>query len=276
MPAALRLSGEVKQVPGEIALFRKSIAAVQFFYYLSLFPRFSEFFGAHGWMKNTARQDFFSLLFWSDAFWWRWVLMLTILACLVMLWKGVLNRWGLLLFYIINLSFYIWNPLITHEPQPLMNLFFLSFFLLPLNDQQEYDPWIKHGLILFLGVYYFTAGIKKLPDPHFLDGSALGSIISWPVMAKNMALNQWIASHFGWALRVMNYATLFFEISFLFLVYTRFRVYLLFFGVLLHALIYATLEVGHLSFVMIAWYTLLLDEPTRSRITQFKFAPTRM
>ena len=143
---------------------------------------------------------------------------------------------------------------------------------MPLNNKQMFDPWIKHILILFLGVYYFWAGIKKLPDPNFLHGTALEYIISWPIMAKNLTLNLFLVKHFVWTTRLFNYLTLIFEITFLFLIYTRFRIYYIFFGILLHAMIYITLEVGNFSFVMLLWYVLLMDDTTINQI-KLRLAP---
>jgi hypothetical protein len=186
---------------------------------------------------------------------------------LYMLYKGLINRVGLVILYVINLSFYSWNPFIIHEPQPLTNIFLLSFLFLPINSKHTYDHWIKNVLIIFLGVYYLLAGIKKLPDPNFLNGTATGLIMIWPIMAKNLNLNIFLNTHFNFAITLMNYLTLHFEISFLFLVYTRFRIYLILFGVIMHSLIYITLEVGNFSFVMLLWYLLLMDERT---ILKFK------
>lgn len=261
------MSSQVKGTPVEIHWFRKALAVVTVFYYVSLFTRVQDFFGAHGWMKNSLRDDFFSVLFLSDSDYWRWFLIGVMFVLMALFYKGLLNRIGLLFFYLINLSFYLWNPLIVHEPQPIMDLFFISFFFLPMKERDHnYDPWIKNTLIVFLGVYYFLAGVKKLPDPNFLNGSALGSIISWPIMAKNVKFNLFFIKYFSWVLLVFNYATLIFEMGFIFFVFTRYRIYLIFFGILLHVLIYMTLEVGNLSFVMILWYVLLLDENTRGRL----------
>lgn len=264
------MSSEIKKAPLEIHYFRKSLVLVQIGYYLSLLPRWTEFFSASGWIQGDYLEENYSLLQLFDSDAWRWGLLIALVAMLVMFFFGRLNRIGFILLYIINLSFYHWNPLIIHEPQPITNLFFLSFFFLPLNDNQErYDPWIKNILILFLGLYYFLAGIKKLPDPHFLSGVALEQIISWSVMAKNLNLNLFLIDHFTWLLRPMNYVSLFFEIAFIFFVFTRFRPYLIIIGVIMHALIYLTLEVGNFSFVMMVWYVLLLDEKTRDWFVHF-------
>ena len=231
-----------------------------------------DFFGAHGWMNRSYWGDSNNLLNVFDGISWRWFLMAVIFSLLIMLYKGILNRWGLVVFYVINLAFYEWNPFIVHEPQPILNLFFLSFFFLPMNKKHSYDPWFKNSLIVFLGIYYFWAGIKKLPDPNFLNGSALEYIISWPIMAKNLSINLFLVKNFLWTVRLFNYLTLIFEISFLFLIFTRFRIYYIYFGIFLHALIYATLEVGNFSFVMFLWYALLLDDTTKYKIKD-KLAP---
>lgn len=263
------MSGQINKAPIEIHYFRKSLALVQMGYYISLFSRFNDFFGAHGWMGPSYR-TMFSVLSLSESNYWRWFLLAIMFVLLILFFKGVLNRLGLAVFYILNLSFYLWNPYIMHEPQPLTNLFFISFFFLPMRESDDYDPWITNILIVFLGLYYFLAGIKKLPDANFINGSAITYIISWPIMAKSLKLNLFLVKYFGWMITIFNYGTLVFELSFIFLVFTRWRIFLIFFGLLMHLLIYFTLEVGNLSFVMLCWYVLLLDAPTRA---QFRFAP---
>ena len=250
------MSDQVIMIPDEINYFRRALALVQITYYLSLLGRLSVFFGAHGWVKMSYWSDVTTILAISESNSWRWLLLGVMFCLLIMLYKGTLNRFGLLVYYLINLSFYVWNPFIIHEPQPIINLFFLSFFFLPMNNKHSYDSWIKNILIIFLGIYYFLAGIKKLPDPNFIYGTALESIISWTAMAKNLSFNLYLVKHFLWIIRLMNYLTLVFEITFIFFVFTRFRIYLILFGLLLHSLIYMTLEVGNFSFVMMIWYIL--------------------
>ncbi len=257
-------------MPVEIKLFRKGLALVQGFYFISLFYHFEEFFGGGGWIAPALWKHKYLLFLISDGMWLRWGSVFIIGILLVYMFLGKLNRLGLVLLYFLNMSFYLWNPLIIHEPQPITNLFFLSFFLLPLKEEDSYDSWIKNSLIIFLGLYYFLAGIKKLPDPHFLTGDALENIISWPVMAKDLSLNLFLVKYFKYPVRIFNYLTLLFEISFIFLIYTRARVLLIVFGVLLHLLIYATLEVGNFSWVMMVWYLLLLDKETIESFSKLK------
>jgi hypothetical protein len=246
----------------EIDLFRKGLAIVILSYYFSLLTFFSEFFGEEGFINKSYWSESFTLFKLHSSLDLRYLLLLGIFSCSIFLFFGKLSRYGLLFFYLINLSFYNWNPLIIHEPQPLMNLFLLSFFLLPLKEGEEYDKFYKNGLIIFLGVYYFLAGIKKLIDINFINGTALYKIISWSVMAKNFELNLMIVHYLKPFLIVSNYLTLLFEMGFIFFVFTKYRKYLIIFGVLLHILIYITLEVGNFSWVMILWYTLLLDRKT--------------
>jgi hypothetical protein len=253
----------------EIDLFRKSIALVQGIYFVSLIPRLNEFFGVGGWVSPQYKGNVFSLLKFSNLDSFRWILILSALLFLFFLFRGTLNKLSFLFFYLINLSFYTWNPYIQHEAQPIMNLFFVAMFFLPLSNQKKHDPFIKNALIVFLGIYYFLAGIKKLPDKHFLDATAIEGILSWNVMAKNINFNLFLVKYLKWPMRAMTYLTLFFEMSFIFAIFTRFRIYYLLFGVLLHFLIYITIDVGNLSFVMFCWYVLLLDSDTRKKLSNF-------
>ncbi len=251
---------QINSAPSEIEYFRKMLALVQMGYYFSLFPQLHNFFGFDGWIKNSGT-NFKNIIFSiSSADQWRWSLLALMFALLIMMFKGRLNRFGLFIYYIVNLAFYHWNPYIIHEPQPILNLFFLSFFILPPNKKTPYEPNIKNILILFLGIYYFLSGIKKLPDPNFLNGTALESILTWPVMAKNLNFNTQLVKYMLWPIRLMNYLTLLFELTFIFFVYTRYRIFYILFGLFLHTMIYVMLDVGNLSFVMLVWYILLFDE----------------
>lgn len=261
------MSEVINETEFEIDLFRKSIALVQGIYFVSLIPRLNDFFGVGGWVSPLYKGNVFSLLRLSNSEMFRWVLLFLALGFLFMLFKGVFNKLSLLFFYLVNLSFYTWNPYIQHEAQPIMNLFFIAMFFLPTNNQKQHDPFIKNALIVMLGIYYFLAGIKKLPDKHFLDATAIEGILSWNVMAKNINFNLFLVNYLKWPMRAMTYLTLFFEMSFIFAIFTRFRLYYLVFGVLFHFLIFLTIDVGNLSFVMLCWYVLLLDSDTRKKFS---------
>ena len=259
-------------MPIEIKIFRKGLALVQGLYYLSLFYRFNDFFGSNQWISPKLWNHSDLLFGGIDGLWIRYVFITVIFYLLYLLYIGKLSRIGLFFLYLLNMSFYLWNPLIIHEPQPLTNLFFISFFLLPLKDNDLYDSWLKDALIVFLGIYYLLSGVKKLPDINFLKGVALEQILSWPVMAKSIDLNLLMVKYLKYPIRVFNYLTLIFEIGFIFFIFTSFRIYLILFGILLHLLIYMTLEVGNFSWVMLLWYALLLDQKTIDSVAKnFKF-----
>ena len=214
----------------EIDLFRKGLAIVILSYYVSLLSFFSEFFGDKGFINKFYWSGSITIFKLHSSMDLRYLLLAGIFTCSIFLFFGKMNRFGLLFFYLINLSFYNWNPLIVHEPQPIMNLFLLCFFLFPLKDGEEFDKFYKNGLIIFLGFYYFLAGIKKLPDINFINGTALYKIISWSVMAKSLELNLKIVQYLKPLLILSNYLTLLFEMGFIFLIFTKYRKYLIIFG----------------------------------------------
>ncbi len=247
-------------VKDEIDFFRKGLSLILISYYVNLLPSLESFFGFNGYIDLNYWDIESSILELSDSMVLRYVCLLMIFFKCAQLFKGTLNWFGLVLLYLLNLSFYRWNSPIIHEPQPIMNFFMLTFFFLPLNSEKRSDPYIKNMLIAFLGIYYLLSGIKKLPDPNFLDGTALYKILSWGVMAKYHDLNLLIVKYLKPLLIFLNYFVLLFELSFIFLIFTKLRKYLMVIGILFHLMIYLCLEVGNFSWVMILWYSLLLNE----------------
>jgi len=265
----------------EVGLFRIAFGLYLLYYNSLLLPKLSLYFGPESIIHPLLLPPFFN----SPSFSFLWntptvtvlfVLMFLMIICFTL---GLLNKASLIPLIILQLFFYHSNPLILHEPQPLANLFLFWFLFLPpntapsilknslsLNDQQQLD--IKHILrilIAFFGIYYMIVGCKKLPDPLWLKGEALKHLISWPAVSRDNFLTHLFVITPGVAM-LLTYATLIFEIGFIFIVFTRYRFVLIPLGLVLHGGIYLTMEVGSLSQILVVWYALLLDHSTRQRL----------
>jgi hypothetical protein len=182
----------------------------------------------------------------------------TMIALNVFLFRGQLNRIGLALLILLTWTFNQQNPYIIHEPQPMALLMLISFFCLPLNDKYNFEKVYMSLLLLFLGIYYFLAGYKKLPDPLWLKGDALTQIMQWDIVAQNITFNRWLIQILpGILFKFTNYAVLIFELTFFFFVFTKWKKYLIPIGLCFHILIFMFLDVGSFSQLMLVWYALL-------------------
>lgn len=182
---------------------------------------------------------------------------LLFLFCFLLLF-GYLRRWQLVFFILLSLNFFWQNPYLMHEAQPMAFLMLLSFFYLPLNDRDEPNLAYPKLLILFLGIYYFLAAVKKLPDVNWREGKAIWYLMQWDVIAMSTTVNHWVINNCPiWIFQVLSWFVLGFEFSFIFFVFTRFRKYLVPAGLVMHLLISSFLDIGSLGQLMLVWYALL-------------------
>lgn len=180
---------------------------------------------------------------------------------------GIYPRIFHCLAFIGHISLHLANPFIIHEPQQLNNLLLILMFFLPLSGEEgnNTNKNVANMLTMmkiYIGVYYCFAALKKVPDHHWLDGSAVGLICSWTYLAKNNFLNQICQNHY--VSIFLTYFTLFFELSFLPLSFSKYRKYLIVCGFLLHTGIGLTLNVGLFFWSMVMWYPLLLNKSKSS------------
>ena len=267
----------------EAGLFRAALGAYLLFYDLILLPGLFLYFGPGGMVQpDLLPPPRLSLLFlfWNPP-------MIAVLFALMMILTvlfaaGLFNKGALVLLIALRVSFNNANPLILHEPQQLSNLFLLSFLFLPLKAppalfalQSSPDSGQAGGtaeivrlLVLFLGVYYFAAGCKKLLDPLWRQGQAVHFLLLWPFSGKDTVFTRLILRA-PVVSQCLNYGALVFELSFVFLIFTRLRPALILFGLLMHLGIYLTMEVGTFSQIMAVWYALLLDRRTKQSFADF-------
>lgn len=66
-----------------------------------------------------------------------------------------------------------------------------------------------------------------------------------------------------------------FELSFIVGVKTRFKTFYIIFGLIIHLLIGLTLDVGTLSFLMICWYSIFMDDKEKNYALDFQFFKKR-
>ena len=181
--------------------------------------------------------------------------------------------WILIIF--LNSQFHNLNPLIVHEPQQILNFLILVmpflnctkfnlFELLDLRKEKTDDAPLEIGLLtFFLGFYYFLAGVKKIPLKSWQYGDGFQEILSWNGIARPWLedLEPMFNNFFiDLSLNAMNYSILIFEISFLFLAFTRAKRYLIPIGLLFQILNFALFDVGLFFLIMLSLYPVLLSQ----------------
>ena len=170
----------------------------------------------------------------------------------------------------LRIGFHLACPFIIHEPQPILNLLLVVLLLLPIDEHwalkknTDFSKPLKTthlriiflSMILYIGLYYLFAGLKKLPDMHWLTGKAVGLILSWPFLGLDNIFSDLAKSPV--VSFVLSYATLFFELGFVFFALTRWRRLLIPAGILFHLGILLTMDIDSFFLPMAAWYPLLL------------------
>jgi hypothetical protein len=181
--------------------------------------------------------------------------------CLTLLWYYIYPKVQLTIIAIIHISFMHANPLIIHEPQQILSLFIISALFFPLDDytrNTKKPSYAKTFLVALLGTYYFFAGAKKLLDPLWLNGEALQYILTYPGFIQQVFP---IITQNNTLLTFATYATILFELTFIFAIYQKSRLikitYILL-GIVFHISIALFLDVGNFTLVMFCWYILLI------------------
>ncbi len=237
-------------------------------------PNFNTFYSAQG-MVDPYLFEFYrqSPLF----FIWPWDGLKFFLFIVTILLSGffALGLWARIVhlpLFFLTLSFQMANPMVIHEPQQLLQLLLFVLWFVPYEnhycikrsmgfDSYEYlrEKWGRKCVYViqgFLAYYYLLAGIKKLPDPLWRSGEAVGVLLKSPYLGRSHFLVDWLTQ--SSLTRMATYSVLAFELLFITLVFTRHRVYLFWMGVMFHLSIFIFMDVGLFWAAMLMWYPVLL------------------
>jgi len=264
-----------------VGLFRSALGLYLIYYYISLLPHFFSYFGPESLFRPNLypwTQPSLLFTFWNSQS--IIILLITLVILIVLFTIGFYPKACLIPLWVIHISFHNANPLIIHEPQQIANLLLIFCFFLPLHhppilwrshknkgllEETSNDKQVIHLLIIYLGIYYLFAGLKKLPDPLWIDGVAFQQLLQWPALGKVNFLTD-IIIRSDLIAKICDYTALLFEVSFILLVWTRLRPWLFLLGVAFQISIHWVLEVGSFPWIMIVWQTLLLDRRTQDRL----------
>ena len=110
-----------------------------------------------------------------------------------------------------------------------------------------------------VAIVYLSSGLFKLLGPAWRDGSAIHFTTGQNVYGRIFQAHA-LPANLDWLLTAITYATMFWELSFVFLLLNRVtRKVVLAIGVAVHLGILATMEVGPFTWMMLACYVAFLD-----------------
>ena len=241
-----------------IQWFRRLLALHQLIYLVSFLPDPSSWF-APGKMviPEWTYPQVHSVLHFSESVWFANAIWCVIVMGWILLGVGKLSKLGQIVLLLLQISLHNANPLIIHEPQQIANFFLLVSILWPSSKNDDACVVMHRLMLAFLCCYYIFAGLKKLPDPLWIQGEALRILMQWPPLARDNFLNEFLLRHPAF-LKFATWFTLIFELGFSFVVWTRWRLFLIPVGILFHLLIGLTFQVGTFGWIMMAWYAFLL------------------
>jgi hypothetical protein len=117
--------------------------------------------------------------------------------------------------------------------------------------------WPLRLIRIQIALLYLSTGLWKLLGPSWRDGSALHYVLDLNTYQR---LSFTLPASLDWLATLATYFTLAWEIGFAFLLFSRWgRRFAIGTGVLMHLGMFATLEVGLFSWMMISSYVAFLD-----------------
>lgn len=242
-------------------------------YYASvLLPNFGNFFTIQGFVDPSLFNYYkksWLFYFWGNDLFFLFLFFLTFILLFTYT-IGYFAKWSVLILIPIHVGFHTAVPFINHEPQPLTNLLLVLTAFLPIEKawsikkKEDVFPPLsnKHGesflkiMLFYFSLYYFFSGLKKIPETSWVDGTAVKAVLTFPFLGKRNFLADFFKIDF--VSTIATIFTLFFEIGFLFIAFSRFRKILIPIGVIFHLMIGLTIDVGLFFWTMISWYPLLL------------------
>jgi len=194
---------------------------------------------------------------------------------------GVGTRWATLAAFLASMARLYWTPLPLSSAHNLLHALLFCLLWVDSGAAWSFDAWRRHRLggcrpvtdiwPLFLlrvqlSVLYVAAGVWKLMEPDWRDGSALHWILQDNGFSRMPAV---LPPSFEPAASFLTHLTLAWELGFpLLVLFRRSRLLALLLGVVLHGGMAIAMELGPFSAVVLAGYLAFLDPEFVSAIAQ--------
>ena len=169
-------------------------------------PRFCDTLGADSIVDPTQFVTYLRsplFLLWSapEALVFLYTVFLLTLVCFALGFFARLAHIGALL---LALAFHHANPFIIHEPQQIGLLLLWVLLFVPYESHlvlrktpgfawlegtsQRYEQIVCAVCVGYISADYFFAGVKKLPDPAWIEGHALFDLLHWEPLRLDSSL----------------------------------------------------------------------------------------
>lgn len=177
----------------QFGLFRILFGSYLFVHFWGLFPHASELFSNSGMIPDPSLLPSWKVpsLFWlHDSPEMAMGIISGGMAASVLLIFGIQRRWVSLLLWVIWMSLFNRNFLISNPSLPYVGLLLLILAVLPRGErlsmghvipQWQMPPAATRGFFFLLMAGYTISGIHKLGSPSWLDGTALNHVLHLPL-----------------------------------------------------------------------------------------------
>ena len=202
---------------------------------------------------------------------------------------GVCTRWATVAAFLASMARLYWTPLPLSSAHNLLHALLFCLLWVDSGAAWSFDAYRRNRrgrgqpatafwplfLVRFqLSVLYFAAGVWKLLDPAWRDGSALHWILQGNAYSR---LPLTLPAVLEPAASFLTYLTLVWELAFpLLVLFRRTRPVAFLIGVVLHAGMATALELGPFSAVVLAGYVAFLDPAFVASNTQAWLARRRI
>lgn len=208
----------------QFSLCRMILAVYLCVHFLGLFPVGVELFSAQGMITDPALLPSWGKLpnlFWISDAPQMVYFVLGLGVCLsILLGLGWQRRWVSLVLWLIWMSLFNRNILISNPSIPYIGLLLLVLAALPTGEPfarkapslgWQIPNWVAWGLLISLMGGYTASGLHKLTSPSWVDGTALQHVLNLP-LGRNYFLRTWMLESPGFLLKGMTWTALGLEI----------------------------------------------------------------
>ncbi len=234
-------------------------------------PAFELIYSNHSFVNEDSAYIF--RFFRQHLYWLRDHHMLIIYVCILLL---LLNLFGIgknIVSFLLYIALVILDGINikfgnTGDAMALILAFYLifanSFSYFTLFKQRTLSPsrqkmynllsnLVAYAIMLNLCVAYLASGFSKLQDAYWQNGTAIHYFLNYE-RHSIFAMDNYVALP-AFAVKLLNYGTILFELSFTFLVmFRKTRVAALLMGLLMHACIYIIMMIYGMTFIFIMQY----------------------
>ena len=260
------------------AMFRVIFGLYLTIHFLQIHPVASELFSNKGVIKDTSLLPAYNkiplfLLSYDDEFIIQSFLKLLICSS-IMFTLGYYRRLNALFLFYGWISLLNRNPLISNPSLGYIGWMMLACAIIPkgerigflLSEKQRQEEKIKwempdviyYGMWIIIGISYTASGLHKLQCPDWINGTALNYILDGPMARQNFIVKFLLLNPL--LIKVMTWASLFLEISCMFLgTFNKTRKYYWFMFMGFHLGILATINFADLTYGMLIVHLFTFD-----------------